>query len=96
MADKQARMNTYTDQTQPSMEYVRRTLDAYAAAYQQLYRKHPRELRALENGWVCVNGAHMRPAELEFLTQQLQAEYQQQVPVRRSAVKRLIGWLSKH
>ena len=32
----------------------------YAHAYQQLYKRSPKELRILDNGWVNVNGAKMR------------------------------------
>lgn len=77
------------------MEYVQQTLSHYAQAYQQLYKKNPRDLRMLDNGWVSVNGARMRATELEFLTQQLRIEYNQHLDQRRSMVKRLIGWFTK-
>jgi hypothetical protein len=65
----------------------------YAEAYRQLYNRLPRELRALDNNWVIVNGARMRVTELEYLTQQLQQEYKQGLPERRSVVLRLVKWL---
>ena len=71
-------------------------LNHYAQAYQQLYKKTPKDLRMLGNGWVSINGARMRTTELEFLTQQLQSEYSQQLVSRRNVVSRLIGWFTKH
>ncbi len=71
-------------------------LNHYANAYQQLYKRTPKDLRMLDNGWVSINGARMRTTELNFLTQQLQMEYRQQHVSRRSVVSRLIGWFTKH
>ena len=65
----------------------------YSRAYQKLYNRNPKELRAVDNDWVVVNGARMRVSELQYLTSQLQQEYQQSLAVRRGIVKRLIGWL---
>ena len=67
----------------------------YAEAYQRLYKRLPKDLRALENGWVVVNGARMRVVELEHLTLQLQREYDQALAQRRSIVNRLLNWLKQ-
>ncbi len=69
----------------------------YAHAYQQLYKRSPKELRILDNGWVNVNGAKMRVSELEFLTQQLQKEYYSLNTSleRRSVVTRLLNWFKQ-
>jgi len=71
------------------------SLHHYAQAYQQVYRVMPKDMRILGNGWVSVNGARMRVAELEFLAEQLDFEYQKQRKSRRGVVQRLISWLSK-
>jgi hypothetical protein len=68
----------------------------YADAYQKLYDRRPTDLRALENGWVIVNGARMRINELEYLTIQLQREYNQGNEQRRSVVVRLLKWFQKN
>lgn len=70
-------------------------MSRYAEAYQQLYKRQPRELRLLENGWVSVNGARMRASELQFLTDQLQKEYQRDMVQRRNVVKRLLNWFKQ-
>ena len=75
--------------------HSQQALNHYVQAYQQLYKKTPRDLRMLGNDWVSINGARMRTTELEFLTQQLQLEFSQQVVSRRSVVSRLIGWFTK-
>ena len=64
----------------------------YAEAYQKLYNRRPRDLRAVDDDWVIVNGARMRLTELEHLTNQLQMEYKQTVDNRRNVVSRLIKW----
>ncbi len=71
-------------------------LSHYTEAYQKLYNRRPKELRHLENGWVLVNGARMRLTELEYLTIQLQREYNQGTEQRRSVVNRLLGWFKQH
>ena len=72
-----------------SPEFV---MHSYAQAYEKLYKRRPRDLRAVDNNWVIVNGARMRIEELEILTKQLQMEYKQSVASKRSIVSRLIGW----
>lgn len=72
-----------------------RVLIHYSEAYQKLYNRSPRELRPLENGWVLVNGARMRLTELEYLTVQLQREYNQGNDERRTVVKRLLNWFKQ-
>ncbi len=67
----------------------------YAEAYQKLYRRMPKDLRALDNNWVVVNGARMRVSELEYLTKQLQQEYVQSLDERRGLVNRLLRWFKQ-
>jgi hypothetical protein len=67
----------------------------YADAYQQLYNRRPKDLRALDNGWVVVNGARMRVTELEHLTVQLQREFNQGRDQKRSIVNRLMKWFQQ-
>jgi hypothetical protein len=67
----------------------------YSDAYQKLYNRRPKDLRALENGWVIVNGARMQVSELEHLTIQLQREYTQSTEQRRGVVMRLLKWLKQ-
>lgn len=64
----------------------------YAEAYQKLYNRRPRDLRAVDDDWVIVNGARMRLTELEHLTNQLQMEYKQTEDNKRHVVARLIKW----
>lgn len=64
----------------------------YADAYQKLYNRTPKELRALDQDWVLVNGAQMRFAELEYLTHQLMQEYAQTLEQKRNVVVRLLKW----
>ncbi len=68
-------------------------MQKYAKAYQKLYNRMPKDLHALDNSWVVVNGARMNLLELEYLTQQLKLEYRQGIAERRSVVSRLISWL---
>lgn len=64
----------------------------YAHAYEKLYNRRPRDLRAVDSDWVIVNGARMRLAELEHLTKQLQMEYSQTISNKRNLVSRLVKW----
>jgi len=64
----------------------------YAIAYEKLYNRRPRDLRAVDSNWVIVNGARMQISELEHLTRQLQLEYNQSLGNRRNVVSRLIKW----
>lgn len=64
----------------------------YTEAYRKLYRRFPRGLQAVDNEWVEISGVRMRLVELEYLTQQLQREYQQGLIERRSMVSRLVKW----
>lgn len=71
-------------------------LTHYTQAYQLLYKRSPKDVRMLGNGWVSVNGAKMRLTELEFLTHQLQLEYNQLVIAeKRGIVKRLLNWFKQ-
>jgi hypothetical protein len=38
----------------------------------------------------------MLVTQLDYMTQQLQTEYRQQLLQRRGVVNKLIGWLNKH
>lgn len=73
-----------------------KALMRYSEAYQLLYNRKPRDLRTLENGWVIVNGARMRAAELDYLTVQLQNEYNKGLEQRRSVVHRLLKWFKQN
>lgn len=70
-------------------------MSSYAEAYQLLYKRQPKELRLLENGWVSVNGARMRATELQFLTDQLHKEYRRDLMQRRNVVQRLLNWFKQ-
>jgi hypothetical protein len=80
--------------TQPTAEVVtaEQAMIHYALAYQRLYQRAPRDLRALDHQWVIVNGARMRAHELEHLTRQLQLEYQQSVAQKKNLVKKLLNF----
>ncbi len=73
--------------------YSEKIMRRYVEAYQKLYNRIPKDLRALDEEWVIVNGARMRVSELEYLTRQLQQEYDQSIDQRRSVVNRLVKWL---
>jgi len=70
-------------------------VESYVLAYQKLYKRHPKELRLLDEDWVIVNGARMRLSELAYLTTHLQKEYSQGLMDKRGALRRLINWLKK-
>lgn len=70
-------------------------LDRYTNAYRQLYNRSPRDLKVIDHEWVVVNGARMRVAELDYLTQQLQLEYSQGLAEKRSVINRLVRWLKR-
>ncbi|MBC8171062.1 MAG: hypothetical protein H7X77_05305 [Anaerolineae bacterium] len=72
--------------------YSEKIMTHYADAYQKLYNRAPRDLRALDHEWVVVNGARMRVTELEYLTRQLQQEYTQGLEQKRNLVTRLVKW----
>ena len=69
----------------------------YAEAYQQLYKRTPKDVRILGNGWVSVNGAKMRVSELEYLTVQLKQEFSQgqMLEQRLNIVNRLLKWFKQ-
>lgn len=69
-----------------------KVLSHYVTAYQKLYNRIPKDLHAVDNDWVVVNGAKMRVTELENLTRQLQQEYAQGLEQKRSIVTRLLNW----
>ncbi len=64
----------------------------YIEAYQQLYKRSPRELQIIDNDWIIVNGARLRIIELEHLTKQLEQEYSQVLADKRGLVMRLVKW----
>ena len=72
-----------------------RALIGYAEEYRKLYNRQPRDLRAVDNDWVIVNGARMRVNELEYLTRQLQQEYTQGLEKKKSMVLRLLNWFKQ-
>jgi hypothetical protein len=65
---------------------------SYSTAYLQLYNHMPKDLRAIDDDWVVVNGARMPVSELLSLTKQLQQEYRQSQNHQRNIVARLIQW----
>lgn len=75
-----------------SVQNTHTVMYRYAEAYQKLYNRRPRDLRAVDDKWVIVNGARMRPVELEHLTKQLQMEYKQSLSNRRNIIGKLIKW----
>jgi len=75
-----------------SIQSTNNVMHRYAEAYEKLYNRRPRDLRAVDDDWVIVNGARMRIAELEHLTNQLQMEYKQALSNKKSIVGKLIKW----
>lgn len=71
------------------------TLHSYSQAYQRLYKRTPKDLRMIDHEWVIVNGARMRVMELEYLTLQLQREYNQGIERKRTVVQRLLNWFKQ-
>lgn len=74
---------------------VETAVTSYAAAYQRLYNRTPRDIRILGPDWVLVNGARMHVMELEYLTRQLEREHLQALAQKRSIVKRLLTWFKQ-
>ena len=68
-------------------------IEHYATAYHKLYNRPPQELRVLNREWVVVNGARMRLSQLQYVTRQMQLEYDQGKEERRNVLRRLIKWL---
>ncbi|MEL7435104.1 MAG: hypothetical protein AAFN11_14250 [Chloroflexota bacterium] len=54
-----------------SIQATTLAMHRYAEAYEKLYNRRPRDLRAVDDNWVIVNGARMPVTELELLTHQL-------------------------
>jgi len=71
---------------------VDQVMNTYSEAYQNLYQRTPKTLQVLSDDWILVNDAKMRVSELEYLTTQLQLEYNQAKRNQRSIVRRLIAW----
>ena len=74
---------------------ARRIMTQYTEAYQKLYQRTPSSIYKLDENWILVNGARMRLSELEFLTRQLQKEYDAVLKEKRNLVSRLINWLKR-
>lgn len=75
--------------TQVSAE---RALLLYADAYKKLYKRLPRELRAIDHNWIIVNGSRVEASELQHLTAHLLQAYNRHNVQKRSLVTRLINW----
>lgn len=75
--------------------HVKKTITFYAETYQKLYKREPRKIQDLNNGWLIVNDAKMSVSELESLTLQLQHEMFKATNQRRSALTRLLRWLKQ-
>lgn len=69
-----------------------RVVNQYTEAYRRLYKRSPSDIQTLDRDWIIVNGARMRISELEFLTHQLEKEYEQTIRAKKSVVSRLIKW----
>jgi len=72
-----------------------KAMHGYADAYQKLYKRMPRDLRALDSNWVIVNGARIHASELEFLTTRLQQEYAVVQEQKRGMLNKLIKWFKQ-
>jgi hypothetical protein len=72
-----------------------RAIIHYAEAYQKLYKRMPKDLRALDSNWVIVNGARIQVGELEHLTARLLHEYNESIARKKSVVSRLISWFKQ-
>ena len=75
-----------------SVQSTNTVMYRYADAYEKLYKRRPRDLRAVDENWVIVNGARMKTIELEHLTKQLQMEHKQALANRRNILGKLIKW----
>lgn len=72
-----------------------RAMLLYADAYKKLYKRMPKDLRALDSNTVIVNGARIQVVELEHLTARLQHEYNQSIAQKKNMVSRLINWFKQ-
>ncbi len=70
-----------------------RAMLGYADVYHKLYHRMPKELRAVDETWVIVNGVRIHAAELEHLTLLMQKEFDQTPVHKRGLVSRLIEHL---
>ncbi|GAB1422474.1 hypothetical protein MASR2M15_27080 [Anaerolineales bacterium] len=70
-------------------------LKNYVSAYRRLYNRTPHNIETIDHNWVMINGARMRLTDLEYLTEQLEFEYQNSMQTnRKSVINRLIKWFS--
>lgn len=66
-------------------------VSSYTEAYQKLYNRVPKDLE-MDGEWVVVNGARMKLADLQYLTEQLREEYNKNVGEKKNVVNRLLKW----
>ncbi|MDZ4671603.1 MAG: hypothetical protein SH821_12105 [Phototrophicales bacterium] len=66
-------------------------VSSYREAYQKLYNRIPKDL-VMEGDWVIVNGARMKLADLQYLTEQLRVEYDKGIGEKKNVVNRLLKW----
>ncbi len=66
-------------------------VSSYTEAYQKLYNRVPKDLE-MDGEWVVVNGARMKLADLQYLTEQLREEYNKGVGEKKNVVNRLLKW----
>lgn len=74
---------------------VEKTITHYTETYQKLYKREPRQIETLENGWLIVNQARMSVSELESLTLQLQREMFKETNQPPSPLLKLLKWLKQ-
>ncbi|PJF29416.1 MAG: hypothetical protein CUN52_08510 [Phototrophicales bacterium] len=66
-------------------------VSSYTEAYQRLYNRKPKDLE-MDGDWVTVNGAKMKLADLQYLTEQLREEYDKGIGEKKNVVNRLLKW----
>ncbi|MCU0479884.1 MAG: hypothetical protein MUE54_01575 [Anaerolineae bacterium] len=66
-------------------------VSSYTEAYQKLYNRVPKDLE-MDGEWVVVNGARMKLADLQYLTEQLREEYNKNAGEKKNVVNRLLKW----
>ncbi|HRF94778.1 MAG TPA: hypothetical protein PLZ51_06285 [Aggregatilineales bacterium] len=66
-------------------------VSSYTEAYQRLYNRIPKDLQ-WDDDWVLVNGARMKLADLQYLTEQLREEYDKGIGEKKNVVNRLLKW----
>jgi hypothetical protein len=66
----------------------------YITVYKKLHNRIPQELRAIDVEWVLVNGARIRLVELEYMTVQMNNEYEQLRSQKKNLVAKLVKWFT--